>query len=368
MLSWRGPNHPRHGGAEVYTERVLSGLVEEGHEVTWYSGWYRGDRPHQWNGIRLEYGLPSLAVYPSGHLWARHRRDSYDLFIDQINSLGFCLPSSGLPTMCLIHQLALDVWDAELHWPLNRIGRRLEQAVLSRYRETSFVTVSQSTLDALREAGWRGEGHIVHNGVDRFTQTEKSPVPVITFLGRFKAKAKRLDHAVAIHQLVRKELPECELWVIGRGKVPKRLVGTPGVKVFDNVADAERDRLLGASWCCLATSVREGWGLMVSESAAAGTPTVGYAVSGLCDSIVDGVTGFLVRESPYAAAAPLLDLFRSPDGLAEMTAAAQKEVQDFTWRSTASKFRDIVQGMRGSGNDDIHKALIAQDLRVDLRP
>ena len=338
MLSWRGPRHPRHGGAEVYTERVLSRLVEEGHEVTWYSGRYRGARPREWNGIRLEHGLPNLAVYPSGHLWARYRHNSYDLFIDQINSLGFCLPSAGLPTMSLIHQLALDIWDAELRWPLNPMGRRLEQAVLSRYRETPFVTVSQSTMDSLRDAGWRGEGHIVRNGVDRFTQTEKSPVPVITFLGRFKAKAKRLDHAVAIHQLVRKELPDCELWVIGRGKVPKWLVGTPGVKIFDNVTDEERDRLLGASWCCLATSVREGWGLMVTESAAAGTPTVAYNVPGLRESVIDAVTGVLVKESPQAAADELSGLFGTTERLKTMAAAANAIALSFTWSHSISDF------------------------------
>ena len=35
----------------------------------------------------------------------------------------------------------------------------------------------------------------------------------------------------------------------------------------------------------VATSVREGWGLNVSEAAACGTPAIGYSVPGLVDSI-----------------------------------------------------------------------------------
>ena len=128
--------------------------------------------------------------------------------------------------------------------------------------------------------------------------------------------------------------------------MPKWLVGTPGVKIFDNVTDEERDRLLGASWCCLATSVREGWGLMVTESAAAGTPTVAYDVPGLRDSVVDGITGILVTESQEAAAKAIEELLRSTKILYGMATAARLVAQDLTWVIAEDAFRTAVSKLR----------------------
>lgn len=338
MLSWRGPQHPRRGGAEVYTERVLRGLVERGHDVTWYSARFEGELLPEWHGIRLEHGWPGMWVYLSGYRWARKYGNQYDIVVDQLNSLGFCLPLTKLPVACLIHQLAADVWDAEVPWPLNHLGRVLETLVLRCYRETPFMTMCQSTIDELHSFGWRGKGYVTPTGIDRTYAVDKATFPVLSFLARFEAKAKRLHHAVAIHQQVRQVIPECELWVIGRGTPPPWLDGLPGVKVFNNVTNDERDRLLGEAWCCVATSVREGWGRMVTESGAAGTPTVGYDVPGLRDSIVDGKTGHLVPGSIEAAVGVLVGLLRHPEQLQRLGAAARDEAARVTWARSTDEF------------------------------
>lgn len=343
MLSWRGPQHPRRGGAEVYTERVLRGLVERGHDVTWFSARFRGELVPEWHGIRLEYGWAGMWVYPSGHLWARKYGHQYDIVVDQVNSLGFCLPLAKLPVACLIHQLAADVWDAEVQWPLNYLGRALETLVLRCYRETPFMTMCRSTIDELHTFGWRGLGYVTPTGIDHTYAVDKASFPVLSFLARFEAKAKRLDHAVAIHQQVRKVIPACELWVIGRGTPPVWLDGLPGVKVFNNVTNEERDRLLGEAWCCVATSVREGWGRMVTESGAAGTPTVGYDVPGLRDSIVHEKTGYLVRPSVEAATATLLSLLQSPDRLYRLGEAAREEAAKVTWTRSIDEFEAALE-------------------------
>ena len=46
--------------------------------------------------------------------------------------------------------------------------------------------------------------------------------------------------------------------------------------------------------CLLVPSVREGWGLVVVEANAVGTPAVGYDIRGIRDSIRPGETGVLV--------------------------------------------------------------------------
>jgi glycosyltransferase involved in cell wall biosynthesis len=59
------------------------------------------------------------------------------------------------------------------------------------------------------------------------------------------------------------------------------------------------------------TSVREGWGLVVSEAAAVGTGTVAYDVPGLRDSV--GATGgTLVAPTPEALGVALLPIAYDP--------------------------------------------------------
>jgi hypothetical protein len=62
---------------------------------------------------------------------------------------------------------------------------------------------------------------------------------------------------------------------------------------------------MAESHLLVATSVREGWGLVVSEAAALGTPTVAYDVDGLRDS-VRAANGRLASPTPAALAAEVL--------------------------------------------------------------
>ena len=68
---------------------------------------------------------------------------------------------------------------------------------------------------------------------------------------------------------------------------------------FGRVDEETKRQLMAQAHVLIVTSVREGWGLVVDEAAAVGTPSIGYNVPGLRDS-VDAAGGVLV--SPEAAA------------------------------------------------------------------
>ena len=75
--------------------------------------------------------------------------------------------------------------------------------------------------------------------------------------------------------------------MIGSGPMSDKLKRTASesVNFFGHVSDGEKRQLMGRAHALLATSVREGWGLTVTEAVAVGTATIGYAVPGLVDSI-----------------------------------------------------------------------------------
>ena len=75
-----------------------------------------------------------------------------------------------------------------------------------------------------------------------------------------------------------------------------------GVLVFGRVSEEEKVERMAAAHVHIATSVREGWGLVVSEAAAVGTPTISYDVPGLRDS-TRAAGGVVVPGTPMAMAA-----------------------------------------------------------------
>lgn len=350
MLSWRGCAHPNAGGAEAYTEMVLQGLRDRGHQVTWYVGDPGSGRKTAASdsGIRMVYGSAGMRVYWSGHYWAKKHAAEFDVIIDQLNTFGFVAPKVAPQVVALIHQLALDVWDYECPPGVSHVGRLVEQQVLRQYRHTPFVTVSESTLADLHDHGWQGEGHIIPNVLPSTIQrmdVPKSVNPSLIFLGRLGSKAKRLDHAEDILMRVRKTVPTAELWVVGRGEAPNGLARTPGVKVYPTVDSRERDRLLASAWCLLATSVREGWGRMVMEAAAQGTPSIVYDVPGLRDAVLSGLTGLVVPPLIEAAAATVTKALGDPDGLSRMGQEALQRLPQDAAKGFVAEWEAVVTGL-----------------------
>lgn len=78
-----------------------------------------------------------------------------------------------------------------------------------------------------------------------------------------------------------------------------------------------------ADLLCL-PSYREGFGTVVIEAAAMGTPTIGTDIYGLSDAIVDGVTGVLVPvRDPVALEAAILSTLNNAPLMSAMGAAAR---------------------------------------------
>ena len=321
---------------------ILRGLAARGHEVVWYSGRARSDMPTRLGSVQLIYGFRGLLVYMSGHFWLRKNHSKFDIVIDQINTFGFLAPWVTSRVVVLFHQLADDVWDAEVRWPFNLIGRFAETLMLNRYRRTPFITMSHTTVMEMAHYGWQGSGYVAATGIDRISVYEKTVYPSVCFLGRYQARAKRLDHAVKIFLEAKKHLPDLRFRAIGRGTPPMEFFDLEDVEFYSDVDDNWRDELLGSSWCCIVTSVREGWGRMVSEAGAMGTASLAYDVPGLRDSVVDGVTGLLVTPDITVAANALVALLKDSDLLKKMGDSAQEMAQSMTWESTVDEFERVL--------------------------
>ena len=148
-------------------------------------------------------------------------------------------------------------------------------------------------------------------GVTQRLVVEKEHVPTVVFIGRLSAN-KRPEHAIRAFSYVRQQMPDAQMWVIGSGPEEARLgkIAGPGVTFLGRVPEEEKRERLGRAHALVATSVREGWGLVVTEAAASGTVAIGYDVPGLRDSIAAS-GGILTSADPASLATGMVGLLSS---------------------------------------------------------
>ncbi len=315
--NWRDLAHPRAGGAEVYLQSVAREWVKRGHEVTVFCGAVAGRPAEEFvNGVRILRRGGRIGVYREARrYWRREGDGQYDLVVDCVNTRPFLCPRfvRNVPIVAVIHQVAREVWRYETPWPISILGRYLlEPAWLRAYRDVPVVTVSESSRESLAEYGLRRVTVVPEGWVPtRPVPVKKESVPTVVFIGRLSAN-KRPEHAIRAFGLARRQLPEAQMWVIGSGPEEARLrkMAGPGVTFLGRVPEEEKRERLGRAHALVATSVREGWGLVVTEAAASGTVAIGYDVAGLRDS-VRASGGILTPADPASLAAGLVRLLSS---------------------------------------------------------
>jgi glycosyltransferase involved in cell wall biosynthesis len=354
VLNWRDVRSPRAGGAEVVTHEVARRLVAGGHEVTQFVARPDGLAPaEEVDGVSVVRSGSELTTRLRAPRFAR--AGAWDVVVEEINTLPYFAPLwSRLPVVLLIHQLAREVWFYESPKPLAPLGYAAEPMYLQAYRGCPKVTISASTRDDLLGLGLGGPVHVIPMAVatpalDRLPA--KRPAPRLAWVARL-VPSKRPDHAVLALAALRRLLPDATLTLVGdgpeRGRV-ERLAAEVGVTdaltLTGRIGEAEKLAILRSAGVLIACSAREGWGLTVTEAGRLGTPAVAYDVPGLRDSIVDGRTGVLTRQSPDELATAVHALVTDGPRYARLRDGAWRAARELTWDRTAQAFERILQSV-----------------------
>ena len=336
------------GGAERWYRGVAERLAAEGHEVTYLTlrQWDRG-APAGVPSVEVITAGPRLALYTrSGrrrilpplvfgagvlvHLARRGRR--YDV-VHTASFPYFSLLAAGILRRWGRYRLVVDwlelwtrsYWQDYLGRAGGWIGWRVQRACV-RVPQRAFC-LSELHAARLREEGLRSEVTVLR-GIyaapqpDAQVEPYVDPGPVV-FAGRHIAE-KRVPSLIPA--LAR--LPDLRAEIYGDGPEREQVlslirshdlegrVSAPGFVPHEQV-----DAALRRALCLVLPSRREGYGLVVVEACAAGTPAVVVADpdNAATELIEEGVNGFVAAsDSPEDLAAAIV---RVRDGGAALRAS-----------------------------------------------
>lgn len=355
ILSWRDPQNPKAGGAELFTHEVARRLVAGGDTVEWFTAMFPGaEREVDLDGVHVVRGGRQSSVHFAAMRRYRSRlRASFDVVIDEVNTIPFFTPIwAGIPHLLLIFQLAREVWWHESAFPLNAVGYVVEPLYLRTYRRTPALTISASTETDLRRLGFAGPIKVLTMGLEPMVVPTVPKADRTTFLyvGRM-APSKRVHDIIEAFARYHARGRAADLWLIGDGPSAyvaalRKLVGRLGldgsVQLLGRVsADVKHDRMARAHVLLMA-SVREGWGLSIVEANACGTPAVVYDVPGLRDAVRNGQTGFVVPPTPEALAAGMERLTADPVLYEQLARAAKQWSSTFSFDKAAREMHDAI--------------------------
>lgn len=333
---------PAAGGSEVLVDQLAAGLAGRGDRVTLLCGGPAGERPSPYAVIRSGGSYTQFLRAPRA--FRRHLRADCDLVVEVCNGLPFLAPLwTRAPVVCLVNHVHTELWPLCFRPPVSLAGRFAETTVMPwAHRRSLFLTVSASTADALAGLGVSADRiRVICNGVTPAPPPgPRSPEPLFLALGRLVA-SKRLDLLLRLWDQVR-PVTGGQLVIAGDGPERARLESRagPGVVFAGRVSEAEKHRLLSAAWLLLHAAVVEGWGMVVTEAAARGTPALGFRVPGLRDSVLDGRTGRLVGgEIEFAAAWAALTV--DHEGRAALGRAARQRALDLHWSAAVDGFAKV---------------------------
>ena len=157
----------------------------------------------------------------------------------------------------------------------------------------------------------------------------------------------RSEHAVDAFRIIKDELPSARLWLVGSGPLEDELARTlpQGAVLLGHLPREELYARMASAHCLLVPSVREGWGMVVTEANSVGTPAVGYDVGGIRDSVRDGHTGLLATAGdPLALAIQAISLVTDEARYEAIRSAAIDWAHGFSWERAAGGLMRLALG------------------------
>lgn len=354
-MAWKDAEHPDAGGAEVVKSQICQRLVRDGHTVIQLTAGFQG-APCAANldGCKvIRVGGRYSVYWQARRYYLSQLRGWADLVIDECNTVPFFASTYVAEKNCMvIYQLAREIWFYQMRWPLSIIGYLLEPIYLRLLKNNSVVTICDSTRNQLQELGFRSDRvRIIRMASEtpaaKYIEIKDTGAPpTLLYIGSLR-EMKRPHHVVQAFIKARTRIPDLRLILAGGGKGAyvqklKASIESSGcsdsITCTGRVTEEEKTRLMAKAHLIAVTSVKEGWGLIVTEAAAQGTPAVVYDVDGLRDSVKNGITGLVTPCTPDDLANGIVRLLKDESFYKKCQQAAWEWSKELTFENSYIDF------------------------------
>ncbi len=307
LLAWRDIEDPEAGGSELHAHEVATRWAAAGIDVVVRTSSVAGRAVLvERGGYRVVRRSGRYAVFVRGPMdLAASRLGPLDGLVEIWNGMPWLSPLwSRLARVVFLHHVHAEMWSMVLPSPLAKAGSLLESRLAPPfYRGSQIVTLSESSRrEIVALPGVRADRvSVVPPGISPCYSPggQRSDRPLVVAIGRL-VPVKNFPRLIRVLARVHDKVPDLEAVIVGEGMERSSLQallrenGAEGyVLLPGRVSPDELVALYRRAWVVASTSVREGWGMTVSEAAACGTPAIATRIPGHIDVIDHGVTGML---------------------------------------------------------------------------
>jgi glycosyltransferase involved in cell wall biosynthesis len=348
VVAWRDFDDPEAGGSELHANRVMSAWSRAGLDLSMTTSSVPGGRPMiRRNGYRVVRRAGRYSVFPRTMLsGALGRIGAGDGLVEIWNGMPFFSPLwAHCPSIVFLHHVHAEMWKMVLPTGMAECGYAIEhRAAPPVYRRSRIVTLSASSKQEIvqRLRIPAGRVSVSPPGVEpQFSPAgERSDVPLVVAVGRL-VPVKRFHLLIEALVAMKHDHPDLEAVIAGEGyerpaleDLIRRRGAESWISLPGYLPDETLVRLYRRAWVLASSSLREGWGMTVTEAGACGTPSVVSSISGHQDAVVDGVTGILAGDTNELVRG--LDAVLRDEVLRKrLGVAAEEHAARFTWDATA---------------------------------
>ena len=367
-LSWRDIKSKAHGGAEVLTHQLLKAAVESGITVVHLAPIEEGLAAKETiDGVVYKRAGRVSNIIATARSYYKKHQNQIDYVIDQCNTFRF-FTKFWVPKekrIFMIWQLTREIWDINMKPPISWVGRVAETPMLKLNKDDITITESESTKEDLVKIGFKPEKvHVVPICLDdtllnRNVNFEKEKAPNFIFVGRY-SKYKGINVSIEALAEVKKIEPDARLWIVGKKdedyicEILMPLCHNLGLSIGDEetndvvtwgfVSEEKKYELMESAKALLFPSIREGWGMIITEAGALGTPSITYDAPGTRDAVDFGKTGYLCSNKSAEGIANLMrECIENTEKYNVMRRENYKYANLFSYEITKEKFLRVLK-------------------------
>ncbi len=360
-LKWKDIKNKKAGGAEVVGDELSKRIVKDDNFEILHITMGQKNLPKEEfvNGVKtIRVGTNRYNVHFFAMLYyLKNLRGKYDIIIDEVNTAPFfsVFYKKKERVILFFHQLAREIWflEAPILAPIFYIFEAIYLWVLSLFK-TEVIAMSESTKKDLMRFGFKEKNiSIISEGIS-FSPLKnlENSLPkeknfTILFFGALR-KMKRPMEALKAFEIFVASHPDAILWIAGKGELEKNLKkyvsqkNIPNVKFWEKrPTDEEKLELMQKAHTYIHTSIKEGWGIQITEANALGTPVISYDTDGVRDANKFGLIS--KKNTPESLANEMKKLYEDKNLYEDLRKKSWEFSKTITFEKSFEEFKMILE-------------------------